>query len=58
MLEVTCSAMETRLGVDFAEYYRSSRLFRYVELLKYSERHLSFSFLTLLVFTGRIKTWS
>jgi len=44
MLEVTCSAMETRLGVDFAEYYHSSTLFRYAELLKYSERYLSFYF--------------
>ncbi|XP_020248673.1 ABC transporter G family member 31 isoform X1 [Asparagus officinalis] len=28
MLEVTCPAMEARLGVDFAEYYRNSKLFR------------------------------
>ncbi|KAJ6793163.1 putative ABC transporter G family member 31 [Iris pallida] len=29
MLEVTCATMETRLGIDFADYYRRSKLFRH-----------------------------
>lgn len=31
MLEVTSSAEETRLGVDFAEIYRRSNLHQYVQ---------------------------
>lgn len=30
MLEVTSPMMENRLGMDFADYYRKSKLFRYV----------------------------
>lgn len=31
ILEVTCSAEEHRLGVDFAEVYRNSDLFQFVD---------------------------
>lgn len=30
MLEVTSPLMENRLGIDFADYYRKSKLFQYV----------------------------
>lgn len=33
MLEVTSSAEENRLGVDFAEIYRKSNLFQYAQFL-------------------------
>lgn len=45
MLEVTSPLMENRLGIDFADYYRKSKLFQYV-LVK--EAIASFNMILLL----------